>query len=356
MARFSLGLSLLLTMFFLGTSSAWTPANTTLAADLSPLVSFPADQAAHSQSHNEWWYVVGHVRTPSRTFGYEVTVFKFNKIKPPGLNSEISLYRTDVAITDEGKNHFFQHVTYYFPGSATTSTRALRVKVGNASLVAGSSGTMHLHATLPSGQINVQLRSLRKPMYVGGRGYLRFGNGYTYYYSLTDLATEGTLTIGRHRFMVRGTSWMDHQWGNWDWQSIRGWTWMALQLNNGTQLSVFDFRGTTTRIKAASVLLTNGTLRTERTTTTTATGHWISPHTGGHYPSGWIVRIPSLKATLVVSPTVRDQELAVKGQSFGSYWEGSGRVRGTFGGKSVTGLAYTELTGYAAGFGPAAYP
>jgi hypothetical protein len=31
-----------------------------------------------------------------------------------------------------------------------------------------------------------------------------------------------------------------------------------------------------------------------------------------------------------------------------SYWEGSGRVAGSFLGKPIAGLSYTELTGYVA--------
>jgi hypothetical protein len=44
-----------------------------------------------------------------------------------------------------------------------------------------------------------------------------------------------------------------------------------------------------------------------------------------------IVRIPSLRATLHVTPTVRDQELAVPSQARGSYWEGSGTIKGSYG-------------------------
>jgi hypothetical protein len=53
---------------------------------------------------------------------------------------------------------------------------------------------------------------------------------------------------------------------------------------------------------------------------------------------------------LHVSPTVRDQELIAPGEKVGTYWEGSGRIHGKFTGKLVTGLSYTELTGYAGGF------
>jgi predicted secreted hydrolase len=78
-----------------------------------------------------------------------------------------------------------------------------------------------------------------------------------------------------------------------------------------------------------------------------APGTWRSPHTGGLYPAGWIVRIPGLKAVLRVRPTVSDQEMSVPGQSVASYWEGSGRVSGTYQGHAISGYSYTELVGYA---------
>jgi predicted secreted hydrolase len=206
---------------------------------------------------------------------------------------------------------------------------------------------MHLKAALPGGAIDMTLHPRRAPMYVGGRGYLPFGNGYTYYYSLTDLGSKGTIILNGTTYSVAGISWLDHQWGNWNWTAVRGWTWMALQLNNGVQLSVFDFRSKTSRQRAASVITADGKTHTIRKISIKATGSWTSPHTGGVYPSGWIVSIPSLHATFTVTPDLKDQELAVPGQNFGSYWEGSGTLTGTYGGKSVAGLSYTELTGYA---------
>ena len=184
-------------------------------------------------------------------------------------------------------------------------------------------------------------------MYVGGRGYIKMGDGYSYYYSLTDLRAHGTITVGGTSYATTGISWLDHQWGRWTWQTIRGWTWMALQLGNGVQLSVFDFRSTRSHVKAASVLQANGRLLTLGRTTITSTGKWRSPHSGAVYPSGWIVTIPRVHATLHVTPTVKDQEVTAPGQLRISYWEGSGRIRGTYQGQPVTGLSYTELTGYA---------
>jgi predicted secreted hydrolase len=313
-----------------------------------PLVHLPTDAAAHASAHNEWWYVVGHLHSGSHTFGYELTIFKFLNVKAPGSSVPVTLYRTDTAITDETANKFYQHVAYYFPQSAHLSANAMNVRVGTAA-ISGPSSHIALASALPgsTGAVRLSMASKRAPMYVGGRGYLPFGNQFTYYYSLTDLTTRGTISVQGKRYTVSGVSWLDHQWGNWSWTSIKGWTWMALHLSNGVQLSIFDFRSTGRRVRAASVITPDGKTHTYRPVTIASTGTWRSPHTGGTYPSGWVVRVPGLHATFHIQPAVRDQELAVPRQNRGSYWEGSGRLTGTVRRKHVTGLTYTELTGYA---------
>jgi predicted secreted hydrolase len=78
--------------------------------------------------------------------------------------------------------------------------------------------------------------------------------------------------------------------------------------------------------------------------TTEATGSWKSPHTGGTYPSGWRVRVPSAGIDLMLAPTVLDQELALTSSGV-SYWEGSVDIRNASG--APAGVGYVELTGYA---------
>lgn len=311
-----------------------------------PLVHLPADQAMHPATKNEWWYVVGHLHRGSRHFGYELTVFKFHHVRPPGMSAPVTIYRTDTAITDETSKRFYHRIDYYFPGDQTLSTRMLDVRVGTAAL-SGTLHSMHLRAAIPDGKVRLTLSSRKPAMDVGGRGYLPFANGYTYYYSLTDLASRGSVTVAGKNYAVTGVSWLDHQWGDWSWASMRGWTWMALQLDNNVQLSVFDFRGATSRVKQANALLPDGRLRVLHAITISPSGVWKSPRTGARYPSSWIVSIPALHARLTVAPAVADQEMTVPGEPRASYWEGSGRVTGKFAGKAVKGLSYTELTGYA---------
>jgi predicted secreted hydrolase len=78
-----------------------------------------------------------------------------------------------------------------------------------------------------------------------------------------------------------------------------------------------------------------------------ATGRWRSPTTGGLYPAGWHIQVPSEKLDVTVQPTVPQQEVVTRGGAGVSYWEGSVRVTG-----SASGVGYVELTGYAKGSAP----
>ena len=63
---------------------------------------------------------------------------------------------------------------------------------------------------------------------------------------------------------------------------------------------------------------------------------WTSPKTGGHYPIGWNIRVPSLGLDAVISTRLPDQELAGKTRSAPSYWKGATRVSATKKGQPVS--------------------
>jgi predicted secreted hydrolase len=57
--------------------------------------------------------------------------------------------------------------------------------------------------------------------------------------------------------------------------------------------------------------------------------------------------VPSHQADLTVSPSMADQELRLSAMGALDYWEGACVTQGSIGGHAVTGVGYTELTGYA---------
>jgi predicted secreted hydrolase len=190
----------------------------------------------------------------------------------------------------------------------------------------------------------------------GDHGYSRKGadpGNASYYYSLTRLATHGTITARGRALTVDGFSWMDHEFSTSALaQGIVGWDWFSLQLDDGSELMVYGLRQSDGRLGAfSSGILVNpdGGTRTlgPQDFFFEATGRWQSPHTGATYPAGWTLRVPSANLQLTISPYLADQEMNV---SF-VYWEGAVRVSGRVAGSPVTGNGYVELTGYAGSLG-----
>jgi predicted secreted hydrolase len=169
----------------------------------------------------------------------------------------------------------------------------------------------------------------------------------SHYYSLTDLATTGTITIAGETFAVEGASWKDHEFGTSALgENALGWDWFALQLDDGREIMVGQIRLTDGgRDPNFGGLLVEADARytylPAESFTITPTATWESPHTGAVYPAGWqiVIERPEGTLALLVTPQLADQELHGGGIA---YWEGTVRITG-----DATGYGYAELTGYA---------
>ena len=62
-------------------------------------------------------------------------------------------------------------------------------------------------------------------------------------HSFTRLQTSGTVTVGGERIPVRGTAWMDHEFGTAPLEGdLTGSDWFSVQLKNNTELMIFLLR------------------------------------------------------------------------------------------------------------------
>lgn len=295
-------------------------------------VHLPADQAAHPDAVWEWWYVVGHLTAAGHRFGYEVQIAAGTV--PEAL----------IAITDQSTGAFYTHSQRYGPAQTSFSTTALDARTPAATL-SGPMDAMHLHATLPAGQIDLTLSAQGPVLYAGGTGLIPFLAGSSYYYSLPHLASSGTLTAGGRSYAVAGESWLDRQWGTWDWTAVQRWTWMALQLSNGDRINLWDLLARDGEVHYATVLHPAGTeeVVAVRPLADTTSGWWTSPTSGKRYGTSWTVRIPALRARLTVVAHPQGQE--VQDPASGGIFEGASDVTGWYEGKPVTGRAYVEQLG-----------
>ena len=69
---------------------------------------------------------------------------------------------------------------------------------------------------------------------------------------------------------------------------------------------------------------------------------WKSPLTKAQYELFWNLEIPEAKLKLEIQPRVTNHEMNF---FIINYWESPIEVKGTFGGKNVTGIGYMELAG-----------
>jgi predicted secreted hydrolase len=131
---------------------------------------------------------------------------------------------------------------------------------------------------------------------------------------------------------------MDHEWFTEMLDaSETGWDWFSVQLENNTELMLFELRkkdGSIDPHSAGTYIDASGKARhlIARDFSLTPVGHW------GKYPVKWQVDVPSLRVSLACQAAIENQELKTEGTN---YWEGAVVYSG-----SHKGAGYLEMTGY----------
>lgn len=339
---------------------------------------FPADHASHPNYKTEWWYYTGHLKTDSgKTYGYELTFFRSGAgLKHPPTTSAWRLqdiYATHFAISDEDHQKFYmaEKLNRNHVGAAHAETDFYKIWNENWSAKLSTNpaqpNTHQLSASTNQFKIALDLTP-EKPVVIHGKNGVSQKADCTgcasHYYSLTRLATTGTLWINGKPERVRGLSWMDHEFGSNQLTATQtGWDWFSIQLDNQTELMLYVLRNEK-KDKSGKPLQyldpnSSGTLVYANGTTEhlslgdfkiKALKRWVSPNTKAVYPMGWNIQIPKKNIHLTITPTFKNQELVTQQSTQVAYWEGSSQVKGTVNNKPVVGLAYVEMTGYAEKF------
>ena len=120
------------------------------------------------------------------------------------------------------------------------------------------------------------------------------------------MTADGALTLDGRTFEVTGTAWFDHQWGDFISVGGGGWDWFAINLADGTDLTLSLVRAADGSYPLVYGTLVDGRPRHLRAAdfTVTPTGRWRSPRTGVDYPSGWLVELPREGLRIELAPSV----------------------------------------------------
>lgn len=327
-------------------------------------LSFPRDFGAHNDFRTEWWYYTGNLQTADgRHFGYELTFFRGAILPEDQLPPRSSAWSTNqiymghFALTDVqgGDFYAFERYTRGAAGLAGAQGDPYEVWLEDWYVRQTGESTYELYATHEGLELSFELVDEKGPILHGDQGYSKKGpeaGNASYYYSLTRLATNGSLTINGESFEVSGYSWKDHEFSTSVLSAGQvGWDWFSIQMDNGYELMLYQIRhedGGVAPLTSGTLIAPDGSTRSLSREDFTIETHetWTSPHSGGIYPMGWTISIPSEDLLIELEPFLLDQELNLST----IYWEGAVRVSGSLGGEAFRGDGYVEMTGYAEPF------
>jgi len=318
-----------------------------------PPARFPEDEAPH-RNLTEWWYYTGHLHGVDaegrqRDYGFELTFFQTLRGQLPPY------YAAHYAISDLTRGEFrYDERGGFRPTSAIppAGSRAGFDLSLDGWAMHGLDGRDRLAASMEGYAVDLALTDLLPRPVLHGGGIVDYGDaGFSYYYSRPLLAVTGTVLDHGVPVRVSGRAWMDHQWGDFVSLAGSGWDWLGIQLDNQTEYMLYVIRDDQRRpiSVVGTAVLPDGSARDIPASEihVEATASWTSPKTGGVYPAGWKVTVPSLDLFLTLTPALPDQELVTARTTGVAYWEGAVAVEGRSGGATVGGEGYVELTGYA---------
>jgi len=309
-------------------------------------VILPQDEGEHNHII-EWWYWNGNLRDRrGNEYAFMNCLFKAD-LKRVGfpLISELPLpvktvHFSHSLLSDINKMKFYPGVNYFVRLSKDSFRKpALFAKYGNCLM----EKTGNSEYRLRNDYVDLGMKLMKRPLLEGGRGFFNLpGRRSTYYYSLTDLKTSGTITLNGKKIRVRGRSWMDHQWANNRYARDR-WTWFSIQLENGTDVVCFEY-GKRKRHAMACIMDRRGRQTSTTKVRFVPTGKsWTSPHTKATYPLSWRIEMPGKKTTIELEPLIKEQEMLY---GIINYWEGPMKAKAKVNGRTVKGRGFMELVGY----------
>ena len=344
-------------------------------------VAFPRDLGPHDDYQTEWWYYTGNLTTADgRPFGFQFTIFRralmpeeastdFTDCSKDNLCESVDsssswrsgqVYLAHFTISDIAADTFYpaERFSRGAAGLAGATAEPYRVWLEDWSVEQGAPGQVRLRAQTDAVALDLVLAETLPPLLHGDGGLSQKGpepGNASYYYSIIQQGAAGSVRVGTETFDVTGRAWKDHEWST---SALSdgavGWDWISLQLDNGGALMLFEIRradnsrgGFETRPyeSAGSYITPDGAVLplVLGDWTLEVTDTWTSPTSGGEYPAGWRITVPSVGLELTGRPQMANQELNLSTV----YWEGAVTFSGTLDGAPIMAEGYIELTGYA---------
>lgn len=261
---------------------------------------------------------------------------------------------------DETVRNFYNHVIYgtlpsphQWLSNASIENNPTKLLYDNSSMIFKNNADGQFEATVSDNGMKAKLEfnSVKPVSLIGGNGK----PDKLYYYSFPRNEVKGYIKKCGLTECVTGEGWFDHQWGyTEDLITKTGWNWFGLQLDDGRELLVNEFRtikNGDTFSPMANLIEKDGQVKVTRNVILQPFSYWPSPVTNAFYPLRWTIKIPEFKMTINVEAIFQKQEMPVV-PPLNAIWEGACFVSGyeetpLHKNIPISGKGFLELVGYA---------
>lgn len=226
-------------------------------------------------------------------------------------------------------------------------------------------GTYQLHLVHKELELGVDInfKPLKKPVRHGDNGVVRGVSAEDmFYYFIPKCKVTGSIKLKKEKLEIKtGSGWYDHEFGchppkkegeeqkKDDMKKDVSWNWIAMQLDNGCELTAYDLIDLKTGEDCGSFVILidkDGKRHYSTNFSFKAEGElWTSTRTFNEYPSAWRLDAPDFGLSVVADAAFPNQEFATV-ISKPAFWEGRMNVTGKMKGKKVKGPAYIERHGF----------
>ena len=319
------------------------------------LISFPADEGWHPEETIEWWYIAGHLEgtTSGTPYSFMLAYFYY-----PGDTFGIAYdgFRIlNLANDNTGDFHTETMVVLSYMDLATDQLHI------DARLFNGvnehwyhkeeTGGTLipfeyELSASSGQESIALSIASQKRPLIPGYDGLFDQGaTSYTYYYSLTDILVEGSLTFEGISEEVTGTAWIDRQYGTFNPNTGEVYEWFYLQLSNGMDLNIWNLFTPEKLLpddpayRHISAYVNEETQYTSHDFELDRLSWAKMPGSENCYAQSWRLRSETNQLDITFSTLHNNSEIKLPF----NFFEGPTTASGTVNGSPVTGRGFAEL-------------
>lgn len=317
-------------------------------------IEFPRDEGFHPDESLEWWYVNGHLKgqTSGNSYSFMLSYFHRPLLIFDGFRI-LSVTNETTGVT------YSQTLPCTYPILAVDSLhiQASFITANPAEEWVNSvdfAGSMipfqyRINASAGNTSVDFTLDAEKPPLIIDDDGFLYQGSGnYTYYYSLTDMNTTGTISFNGVHESVTGIAWIDRQYGNFDPYQDEDYEWQSIQLSNNMDLNIWNIFNSDNSIpktkdyRICSVLVNDTVSMTTQNFEIRRLSYNYTADSQKCYASSWEITSDTLGVNLIVKVNDKNQEIAVNEIGL-RFYEGSTNVTGYIKNEQVTGAGFAEL-------------